>query len=99
MNNKQKEYCPSGYIFFTNIDIRDSFPFSPDGLGEYGEYSFYIKTIKTTREKYGNLIVTDAFDVLGRPLSNNIVAVYVLHPAIKRINKTLKILKAKRNIK
>ena len=97
MSLKQKEYCPSGYIWLTNIGIIETY--SMHDFDEEDEYSHYINFIKSCREKYGDVIVTGAFDVHDRPLKHTDVAIYVLHPAIKRINKTLKILKAKRNIK
>ncbi len=100
MNSKQKEYCPSGYIWLTNYSmINIEFVFTDEGVEEIESCDSYIEFIKEQREKYGSIIVTDAFDIFGRPLKHTDVAIYVLHPGFRRVQKTLRILKAKRDIK
>ena len=108
MNSKQKEYCPSGYIWITNINycpdrtllgITENEFLNGIALTHGIVFPEYIDAIKKYREKYGDVMVTDAFDVLDRPLKHTDVAIYVLHPAFWRVQKTLRRLKAKRDIK
>lgn len=100
MSPKQKELCPSGYVWLTNYNmIQKDFVFNNGFLDEEENCDFYVDYIKKSREMYGDVAVTPAFDSLERPLSNNTVAIYVLHPGVRRINKTLKILKSRRDIK
>ena len=100
MNSKQKEYCPSGYVWITNMNMtQPDFVFTNDGIREEETGDRYTTYIKRCRDKYGDVIITDGFDMLGRPLKHTDVAVYVPHPAIRRVQKTLRRLKAKRDIK
>lgn len=95
MNSKQKEYCPSGYVWLTNYNIIGMYRLSVLS-SEIDEYTVFTEFVSECREKYGDVAVTIGFDVLGRPLTNTDVAVYVLHPAVRRVKKTLKRLKARR---
>lgn len=57
---KNSWYAPKGYIWVTNIDIRNDFGKRfCKGIENPDEYSFYKKVIDEYREKYGDVQVVD----------------------------------------
>lgn len=89
MNRQRKEVCPTGYMWVTNIKISqpsyvDIFMgITPEGL--------FQVTKDDLREKYGDvMIISPSYDNNGNELGDNVVSLYVPHPAIRRINRWLR---------
>lgn len=89
MNRQRQAMCPTGYIWATNIDTKQ--PVYIDiFLGVTPDE--YIQVTKDKyRKQYGEVqIVTPAYDNAGNELNDGSVAIYVPHPAIRRVNKWLR---------
>lgn len=94
MNYKQKEYCPTGYVWIKNIVVRSSLYRLFRDIDEYDDFTQQISRL---RSRYGDVQVTVAFSLSGKATGdNNIVAVYVPHPAVRRIHKRLRIINYRR---
>lgn len=91
MNRQRQNVCPTGYIWATNIHQNDMDLFIGILFSSHEDGSYYKNTLDTYRKQYGDVqIVTPAYDNLGNELKDGNVAIYVPHPAIRRINRWLR---------
>lgn len=89
MNSKQRELCPTGYLFITNITYNSDRWLTIFGYMTYMESCHHI--LSEYRKRYGDVqTVSPSYDSLGREQSDTVVALYVPNPALRRIQKWLR---------
>ena len=83
MNQQRKDVCPSGYVWITNISTEPNYLFI-DAIFNGGD--FFQRTKDTYRKRFGDVqVVNDAYSNAGVRLNDDSVALYVPHPAIRKI--------------
>lgn len=80
---KLQDFIPTGYVWFQNIKYPPDYDYFQYLDWFQLEPDFNAK-LKQYRDKYGSIQIID------NPHLTNHVAVCVIHPAIRRINKRLK---------
>ena len=95
MNQHQKDVCPSGYVWITNINVEDKHSFMDAMLNTMfdtdGHRNFFQRTKDTYRKLYGDVqVVTPAYTNAGIELKDDSVALYVPNQGLRRIQRWLR---------
>lgn len=91
MNKQRNDVCPLGYVWITNISSNCKYSFIDALFNKKYFGDFFQRTKDMYRKLYGDVqVCSPAYDNTGNELEKDTVALYVPHPAVRRMQRWLR---------